>query len=288
MSKSNRQRESASKQRDAAIGLFTTYGISKENAGYIVDSGLANPILSSMMKSDADTRTSAMKNFEFLAEKVGTSRALEMSFGKGGTNINVSTGVPQIGKIPQGHELTYDPETKQLNLRAIPGGKAAREEAEAEEKKALAAGNKVIASNIVLQDIKRVREKAAEGLPITGIYGAAASRLPQTGAYDASELLTTIKSHIGFDRLQQMRDESPTGGALGQVSTFELENLQSVMGSLDQGQSEEQFLFNLKRLEDIYTEILRKAAAYPNAAKYGFGQSSPAQSQPGISVGQPY
>ena len=288
MSKSNRQRESANKQRDAAIGLFTTYGISKENAGYIVDSGLANPILSSMMKSDADTRTSAMKNFEFLAEKVGTSRALEMSFGKGGTNINVSTGAPKVGKVPQGYQMTYDPETQQYNMQAIPGSEAAQKASEAESKKAEAVGQAERAANVVLQDIKRVREMASEGLPVTGIVGAATSMIPGTEAFDASKLLTTIKANIGFDRLQQMRDASPTGGALGQVSERELDTLQSVLGSLDQSQSEEQFLSNLKRMEDIYTEILRKAAAYPDAGKYGFGQSSPAQSQPGISVGQPY
>jgi hypothetical protein len=45
--------------------------------------------------------------------------------------------------------------------------------------------------------------------------------------------------------------------------------LQAVLGSLDQGQSQDQFERNLRRLNDEYTKIIRKFAAYPNAAEFG-------------------
>ena len=44
----------------------------------------------------------------------------------------------------------------------------------------------------------------------------------------------TVVSNIGFERLQAMRDASPTGGALGQVSDNELRLLSSALGSLSQ------------------------------------------------------
>ena len=51
-----------------------------------------------------------------------------------------------------------------------------------------------------------------------------------------------------------MRDNSPTGGALGQVSEWELVLLQSVLGSLEQAQTKEQFVYNLDRLQKVKAE----------------------------------
>ena len=64
-------------------------------------------------------------------------------------------------------------------------------------------------------------------------------------------LFTTIKANIGFDKLQAMREASPTGGALGQVSNQELSSLQAVFGNLDQSQSEEDLKYNLKMLQRL-------------------------------------
>jgi len=64
------------------------------------------------------------------------------------------------------------------------------------------------------------------------------------------------------------------------VSNFEVELLQSVLGSINLDQRPDALLAQLTRLEKIYKEITRKAAAYPNAAKYGFGGSAPAAPAP--------
>ena len=45
----------------------------------------------------------------------------------------------------------------------------------------------------------------------------------------------TLKANLSFDRLQKMRDESKTGGALGQVSNIELNLLGSSVAALDPG-----------------------------------------------------
>lgn len=74
----------------------------------------------------------------------------------------------------------------------------------------------------------------------TTSFGALISRWPTTESKRLSNLLDTIKANVGFTELQSMRDASPTGGALGQVSEMENRLLQSVLGSLDQaGDSED-------------------------------------------------
>ena len=79
----------------------------------------------------------------------------------------------------------------------------------------------------------------------TGIVGALTKGVPGTPAYNLSSTLDTIRGNIGFDKLAEMKANSPTGGALGQVSDFENKLLQTLWGNLEQSQSREQFEENL-------------------------------------------
>jgi hypothetical protein len=85
-----------------------------------------------------------------------------------------------------------------------------------------------------------------------GSLGTPLSFLPGTAAKDLSANLETIKANLGFDRLQQMRDASPTGGALGQVAIQELVALQSTVASLDIQQSPSQLRKNLNKVKGHY------------------------------------
>ena len=78
----------------------------------------------------------------------------------------------------------------------------------------------------------------------TGFLGTVISQIPGTDAKDLTRLLDAVKANAGFDKLQDMRDNSPTGGALGQVSNTELGFLQSVFGNLDQDQTPQQLRYN--------------------------------------------
>jgi hypothetical protein len=75
--------------------------------------------------------------------------------------------------------------------------------------------------------------------------------IPGSPAKDLQAAIETIKANIGFDELQTMRDNSPTGGALGQVAVQELEALRATLSSLDQAQSPEQVVASLKRIQEI-------------------------------------
>jgi hypothetical protein len=79
--------------------------------------------------------------------------------------------------------------------------------------------------------------------------------VPGTPQKDLQQQISTIRSNIGFDRLQSMRQDSPTGGALGQVAIQELEALQNSIASLEQSQSPSQFKDNLDVVEQRYAEF---------------------------------
>jgi hypothetical protein len=91
----------------------------------------------------------------------------------------------------------------------------------------------------------------------TGILGKPTSFIPGTDAYNLNQRLLTIKANLGFDRLQQMRDASPTGGALGQVAVQELQALQATVGSLDIGQDDKELAKNLRKIEHHYSNWIR-------------------------------
>jgi len=85
--------------------------------------------------------------------------------------------------------------------------------------------------------------------------------MPNSEAGKLDRILGTIKANVGFDKLQRMRDNSPTGGALGQVSELENKLLQAVNGALDPTQRD-LLETNLSEIKRLYTEVLaeRKAA----------------------------
>jgi hypothetical protein len=85
-----------------------------------------------------------------------------------------------------------------------------------------------------------------------GAIGSPLSLIPGTPAKNLAANLETIKANLGFDRLQQMRDASPTGGALGQVAIQELVALQSSLASLDIQQTPAQLRANLNKIKGHY------------------------------------
>lgn len=114
----------------------------------------------------------------------------------------------------------------------------------------------------------------------TGLIGSVVGNVPGTDAYTLRQKLMTIKSNIGFDTLQTMRDNSPTGGALGQVSNLELELLQAVEGALNQGLDDKVLLATLDRIDNLYSDLLdeRQAAfaqTFGTVYDDGSGQITP-------------
>jgi len=191
----------------------------------------------------------------------------------GGKGVSVTIeGAKQFGTIPKGWQMEeVEGVTK---MSPVPGGPADIKAKELVEKKKLGKGVAGRAAGVVFEDIGRLKskiEKAPWHSPITGTVAELLPRFVAQDRVDAEALTETISANIGFDRLQQMREASPTGGALGAVSERELSNLQAVLGSIKLAQSDKQVLKNLDRLNAIYKNILKKAEAYPDADEFGFG-----------------
>src|SRR5690606_13346727 len=83
----------------------------------------------------------------------------------------------------------------------------------------------------------------------TGVLGYANRNLPTTDAYKLRQTIATIKANIGFDKLQQMRDMSPTGGALGQVAVQELDALQNSIAALDPNMGQDELMVSLNAVK---------------------------------------
>jgi len=201
--------------------------------------------------------------------------------GKRGPLVTVNTGEIEPGKIPSGQALTMIDGVP--TLIDLPGGPQAKAATEAEKKTELQRQTTARTANIVQEDINRLSsliEDAPWYNPVTGITGSLAANIPGTARTDAEALKTTIGANIGFDRLQAMRNASKTGGALGAISEREMRQLESVMGSVDLNQSDEQLQRNLGRLNKIYAAIMEKANAYPIADEFGFGAKAIEVQQP--------
>lgn len=155
-------------------------------------------------------------------------------------------------KAPAG----YRP-TKQGNLEMIPGGPA--------DLKAQAEMTKTKESQATqdsrIENTKMRVDKAISriGFSTTGLGADTLAGLGGTEARGLKGDLDQIKANLAFDRLTAMRNESKTGGALGNVSDRELALLSASAGSLDQGMKAADLRANLDQIK----QILDKAKSTP-------------------------
>lgn len=196
-------------------------------------------------------------------------------YGASGGQLNTTSGEFKPINPPAGTVIESDGHggmkiTQGVNAKAV---------AQA-EKAAMQAEQAKVAADVVtgkITEAKGLVTNADGWLPTTGFAGQKMMNTGGTAANDLRATLNTIKANVAFDKLQQMRASSPTGGALGAVSDREMELLSSALASLDQTQSAEQLLTNLNNLESIYKTITDKLNA-PTANSAG-GTPAPQGSQ---------
>jgi hypothetical protein len=168
----------------------------------------------------------------------------------------------QVGTIPQGMQLVQ--EGGAYKMVPIPGGPADVEAQEAARKELGRQVQRARAGTTVIQDLQRGLDKFISEVPEIarepGIAGAnlrlARQVVPGTAEYEIKGFVESALSNVGLDTLQQMRENSPTGGALGQVPIQQQKRLEQVLGSLSLGQSPETIEANLKRVINIYIDIV--------------------------------
>lgn len=175
------------------------------------------------------------------------------------------------GKVPQGYRPTADG-----NLQAIPGGPA-----DLKQQGVFNQDTSALASSTASMD--RLATAANEALThpglagITGLRGAIPN-IPGTEAADAAALLNTLKSQVSFGVLQDMRNNSKTGGALGQVSDAEGKRLEANLAALEKAQSLDQMKTSLKKIIDYSQQAKDRLASAYNARHKTQYAPSPAPS----------
>jgi len=112
--------------------------------------------------------------------------------------------------------------------------------------------SRLLSTDAVLNTVKEASGLTGEVYPV---FYDVAKFIPTTNARQLSNRVDTLKSSLAFDRLQKMRDESKTGGALGNVSNVELGLLGSNLAALDPASGD--FAQQLKKVETHYNNFKR-------------------------------
>jgi len=143
-----------------------------------------------------------------------------------------------------------------MGARPIIGTETERKTVEAEEKKTKAQNVKSLSANIAVQDITRALNYIDDSPMATGIPYGLTQEIPGSPANKLKyTFIEPIKAKISLDSLQKMRESSPTGGALGNVSDAEGERLASAYGSLNPVDPNNLKL-NMQRLSNIYMDTI--------------------------------
>lgn len=110
---------------------------------------------------------------------------------------------------------------------------------------------------------------AAKRLSQTGLFATgfgsetARSISDATPAGEVAGLVDTIGANTAFDRLQEMREQSPTGGALGNVTELELKLLKSSIANIDPTKGDAAFQRSMDVVVDRYLDVYRKLGGDP-------------------------
>jgi hypothetical protein len=192
----------------------------------------------------------------------------------GGTNITIQQQGDKYAPPAPGYVQRTD-ESGGIFQEPIPGGPVDREMKEAEAKAAMRKGTKEKFGGIVLQELNRAIDIVEKGGPLAAGRGAVVGRLDPAGkASTLQGYFNTIKANTGFDYLSQMRQSSPTGGALGGIAVAELEMLQATMGNLDLTGNRKVLEDNLKRYYNEYSNIVHGTPEHIRANAKQLGLSA--------------
>lgn len=159
-------------------------------------------------------------------------------------------------KVPPGYRPTAD-----NNLEAIPGGPADIKQNEKRQQDYASATQVIQQLDELAKSVNRVA--TAPGLAKNFGPAGYIPNMPGGEAANAAALLDTLKTQGAFAALQEMRNASKSGGALGAISDREGQMLQNAMAPLGKAQSAKQVQESLKTILDhIETSKQRIRDAY--------------------------
>lgn len=232
-------------------------------------------LIKELGKEAEDKRTDDMKEYQYavsqgsdltFAEYMGKNKRSNIDLMDVDTGITNKVLINRDGEILKTIGVSKLPELKRIDL---PNGKYSwentvtgkrgiahdtPESAEQERKRVskLYSNLSQIDSTLgtIMEAKTLVTEKGAAGLT----YNYASLPIG-TSERELQGKVSTLQSTLAFDRLQKMRDDSKTGGALGQVSNIELQLLKENLTALDPILGDEAFIAQLNKVEKHYNNF---------------------------------
>lgn len=170
----------------------------------------------------------------------------------GATNItNTVGGTPEVGTIPQGYQLSQTEDGAWV-MAPIPGGPADTSEKEANKDRQakLKLGTSLESLQLNIAEIED------GGLPVTGAVGdlrrtGVGRFLTGNSAMDFGNRTNQITDAAAFAEIQNMRDNSPTGGAVGQLTDKERAAIGNAVTALNNSTSAEEYLRAAKAYREL-------------------------------------
>ena len=148
---------------------------------------------------------------------------------------------------------------------AMPGTKAEKEQIDEQQKKVEQRMQSAATSASVTSAAKAI-ETALDEASFPGAVGLGSklymNTVGQLGGMAGNVIrdnLDTIKANASFEKLAQMRQASPTGGALGNISDFENRLLSSATATLSPNLKADKLLENVQRVQATMELIANKS-----------------------------
>jgi hypothetical protein len=203
-------------------------------------------------------QTALMQNVQWLmSQGIPMDRALEMA--RGGTTVNVGgEGQPTPQLLgTSGLVAIPDPSVPQgYRVEPAPGSPLAEERAAAEQKTAERERQTSIRMGTTLENLNlNIQEIENGGLPVTGMAGAVGRMFPGSAAADFANRTAQINTRAALDEVQSMRDNSPTGGAVGQLTDSEREAIGMAATSMNDASSAPEYMRTAKRFREVMLDV---------------------------------
>lgn len=134
----------------------------------------------------------------------------------------------------------------------------------------------VALSSYALKNVVDARDSAQKLLEnpayidaLTGVTAPAMKNIPGTDAFTANQLMQNLLGRAFVNELSQMRNASPTGGAVGNVAVAEMESLSKIQSALTVGMKKGEFEKQLKQYINVSNRAIK---TIPNeyARTYGY------------------
>lgn len=220
--------------------------------------------------------TSAVQNYQFLiSQGVDGKTAMERAFGGGGVNVNLGENGQSFANAPFGQDyrrnpdgtVWIDPQTGTGQIINVGGGPQALDAAALATKGDAASGARDTSTATITNAANLARQAYNSGALTGGSLGNMMANLPESQAAEVRRQLGVLTSNATIQNLNAMRQQSPTGGALGSVTEKEGAMLAAASGAVDPASS------NFPQQLDNYERTLLEVIHGPEAGKRIYEQT---------------